>query len=157
MDKISNVEIAGFYLQKILNKEIVKDYKHTYTSLLEDGLKLQGYSNDNIEILRELDDSYDNSNMIKSLKTTKTGFYSYSKVINNEQIDSLINLVDKKIEEARDNILDVSFDINPKKIGKENIGCKYCNFNDICYMEQKDIVELKEYKNAEFLGGETDA
>ncbi len=157
MEKISNVEIAGFYLQKILNKEIVKDYKHTYTSLLEDGLKLQGYSNDNIEILRELDDSYDNSNMIKSLKTTKTGFYSYSKVINNEQIDSLINLVDKKIEEARDNILDVSFDINPKKIGKENIGCKYCNFNDICYMEQKDIVELKEYKNAEFLGGETDA
>ena len=157
MEKISNVEIAGFYLQKILNKEIVKDYKHTYTSLLEDGLKLQGYSNDNTEILRELDDSYDNSNMIKSLKTTKTGFYSYSKVINNEQIDSLINLVDKKIEEARDNILDVSFDINPKKIGKENIGCKYCNFNDICYMEQKDIVELKEYKNAEFLGGETDA
>lgn len=157
MEKINNVEIAGFYLQKILNKEIVKDYKHTYTSLLEDGLKLQGYSNDNTEILRELDDSYDNSNMIKSLKTTKTGFYSYSKVINNEQIDSLINLVDKKIEEARDNILDVSFDINPKKIGKENIGCKYCNFNDICYMEQKDIVELKEYKNAEFLGGETDA
>ena len=157
MDKINNVEIAGFYLQKILNKEIVKDYKHTYLSLLEDGLKLQGYSNDNIEILRELDDSYDNSNMIKSLKTTKTGFYTYSKVINNEQIDNLIKLVDKKIEEARDNILDVSFDINPKKIGKENVGCKYCNFKDICYMEQKDIVELKEYKNAEFLGGEIDA
>ena len=157
MEKINNVEIAGFYLQKILNKEIVKDYKHTYLSLLEDGLKLQGYSNDNVEILRELDDSYDNSNMIKSLKTTKTGFYSYSKVISNEQIDNLINLVDKKIEEARDNILDVSFDINPKKIGKENIGCKYCNFNDICYMEQKDIIELKEYKNAEFLGGESDA
>ncbi len=157
MEKINNVEIAGFYLQKILNKEIVKDYKHTYLSLLEDGLKLQGYSNDNVEILRELDDSYDNSNMIKSLKTTKTGFYSYSKVISNEQIDNLIKLVDKKIEEARDNILDVSFDINPKKIGKENIGCKYCNFNDICYMEQKDIIELKEYKNAEFLGGETDA
>ena len=157
MEKITNVEIAGFYLQKILNKEIVKDYKHTYLSLLEDGLKLQGYSNDNVEILRELDDSYDNSNMIKSLKTTKTGFYSYSKVISNEQIDNLIKLVDKKIEEARDNILDVSFDINPKKISKENIGCKYCNFNDICYMEQKDIIELKEYKNAEFLGGETDA
>lgn len=157
MEKINNVEIAGFYLQKILNKEIVKDYKHTYLSLLEDGLKLQGYSNDNIEILRELDDSYDNSNMIKSLKTTKTGFYSYSKVISNEQIDNLINLVDKKIEEARDSILDVSFDINPKKIGKENIGCKYCNFNDICYMEQKDIMELKEYKNTEFLGGEIDA
>lgn len=157
MEKINNVEIAGFYLQKILNKEIVKDYKHTYLSLLEDELKLQGYSNDNVEILRELDDSYDNSNMIKSLKTTKTGFYSYSKVISNEQIDNLIKLVDKKIEEARDNILDVSFDINPKKIGKENIGCKYCNFNDICYMEQKDIIELKEYKNAEFLGGETDA
>ena len=157
MEKINNVEIAGFYLQKILNKEIVKDYKHTYLSLLEDGLKLQGYSNNNVEILRELDDSYDNSNMVKSLKTTKTGFYSYSKVISNEQIDNLIKLVDKKIEEARDNILDVSFDINPKKIGKENIGCKYCNFNDICYMEQKDIIELKEYKNAEFLGGETDA
>lgn len=60
--------------------------------------------------------------MIKSLKTTKTGFYTYSKVINNEQIDNLIKLVDKKIEEARNNILDVSFDINPKRLVKKTLG-----------------------------------
>ena len=78
-------------------------------------------------------------------------------MINDEQIEKLINLVDNKIEEARDNILNTNFEINPKKVGKVNLGCEYCNFKDICYMEPKDIVELKEYKNIEFLGGETDA
>ena len=157
MKKINNVVIAGFYLQKILNKTIIKDYKNSYQKLLEDNLKLYGYTNDNIEILKELDNNYNDSNFIKSLKTTKTGFYSHAKMINDEQIEKLINLVDNKIEEARDNILNTNFEINPKKVGKVNLGCEYCNFKDICYMEPKDIVELKEYKNIEFLGGEIDA
>jgi len=156
-NKLNNVEVAGFYLQKVLNNEIKKDYKHTYIYLKEDNLKLQGYSNSNTDILEMFDDSYESSLIVKSLGMNSKGFNHYSKVIDNEKIDKLVDIVDKKIEEARDNILDVKFDINPKRVGKDNIGCLYCEYKDICYMEEKDIIELKKYDRAEFLGGEEDA
>ena len=35
------------------------------------------------------------------------------------------------------------FDINPKKIKNKNIGCEYCSFKDICYVNNSNIVELE--------------
>lgn len=140
---LKNVEVAGFYLQKILNNEIKKDNKHTYLELKEDNLKLVGYTNDNLDILEKLDKNYENSNFIKSLKTTSKGFSSYSKMINSEEINNLINLVDDKINEARDEILNTNFKINPKKIDNKNIGCEYCEFRDVCYRKENDIVILE--------------
>ena len=140
---LKNVEVAGFYLQKILNNEIKKDNKHTYLELKEDNLKLVGYTNDNLDILEKLDKNYENSNFIKSLKTTSKGFSSYSKMINNEEINNLINLVDSKITIARDEILDTNFMINPKKIDNKNIGCEYCEFRDVCFRKENDIVILE--------------
>ena len=49
------------------------------------------------------------------------------------------------------------FDINPKKIGNDNLGCEFCKFKDICFRTEKNIVDLKEYKNLEFLGGDDNA
>ncbi len=140
---LKNVLVAGFYLQKILNNEIKKDNKHTYLELKEDNLKLVGYTNDNLDILEKLDKNYENSNFIKSLKTTSKGFSSYSKMINNEEINDLINLVDSKITIARDQILDTNFVINPKKIDNKNIGCEYCEFRDVCFRKENDIVILE--------------
>lgn len=140
---LKNVAVAGFYLQKILNNEIKKDNKHTYLELKEDNLKLVGYTNDNLDILEKLDKNYENSNFIKSLKTTSKGFSSYSKMINNEEINNLINLVDSKITIARDEILDTNFMINPKKIDNKNIGCEYCEFRDVCFRKENDIVILE--------------
>ena len=140
---LKNVEVAGFYLQKILNNEIKKDNKHTYLELKEDNLKLVGYTNDNLDILEKLDKNYENSNFIKSLKTTSKGFSSYSKMINNEEINDLINLVDSKITIARDEILNTNFIINPKKIDNKNIGCEYCEFRDVCFRKENDIVILE--------------
>ena len=151
------IEVAGFYLQKILNNEIVADSHHTYEQLKKKNLLLQGYSNDNIDILKCFDDTYTDSSVIKSLKTTQKGFYAYSKVINNDTINKLVNIVEDKIKESSDNILNAKFDINPKKIGYDNLGCEFCKFKDICYMSEKDIVNLKEYKNLEFLGGDDNA
>ena len=37
-----------------------------------------------------------------------------------------------------------------------NLGCKYCKFKDICFVTEKNIQNLKEYKNMEFLGGDQD-
>lgn len=140
---LKNVKIAGFYLQNIINKE--ND---------ENNLKLNGYSSSNKEILYKFDSSYENSNLIKSMRTKSDGdFYSYSKTLNEIEINNLIKLVDKKIEEAADNILEANFDINPKKINGINIGCEYCTFKDICFKKESDTIYLKEQDYKEFLGG----
>ena len=146
--KFKNIKIAGFYLQKILNNEINKDNNHSYLELKENNLKLQGYTNEDLNILEKFDKTYENSQVIKSLKTTSNGFSHYSKMINDEEIGKLIEIVDEKINFARDNILNGSFDINPKRLDGENIGCLYCPFIDICYRQEKDIVDIGGDDNA---------
>lgn len=152
-----NIEVAGFYLQKILNNEIVADGKNTYENLKKKNLLLQGYSNDNEEILSYFDDSYTDSCVVKSLKTTQKGFYSYSKVVNDITINKLVSLTEKKIKDSSDSILNADFNINPKRIGYNNLGCEFCKFHDVCYMNEKDIVNLKEYSNLEFLEDDENA
>ena len=91
------------------------------------------------------------------MRTKSDGyFYSYSKTLNEIEINNLIKLVDKKIEEAADNILEANFDINPKKINGINIGCEYCTFKDICFKKESDTIYLKEQDYKEFLGGENE-
>lgn len=138
---LKNVKIAGFYLQNIINKE--KD---------ENNLKLNGYSTSKKEILEQFDSSYENSNLIKSMRTKADGdFYNYAKTLNETEINSLIKLVDKKIEEAGTNILEANFNINPKKINGINIGCEFCKFKDICFKKEKDTIYLEEQDYKEFL------
>lgn len=142
---VKNVRIGGFYLQKILNNE----------KTIEDrinGLKLQGYSNSDEDILSKVDSSYKNSNIIKSMKVGNNGFYKYSKVLTDDNFDYLSSLVDKKIKETSNKILDAEFDINPKMIKGKDKSCNYCNFKDICYMRNEDIVNLEEVKD--IFGGE---
>lgn len=153
-NKLTNVEVAGFYLQKILNNEINKDYKNSYLKLKENNLKLVGYSNNDIKILNEFDPTYNDSTMIKSLKTTKNGFYTYSKVISSDNINKITNIIDNKIKENANDITNCKFDINPKRQNNDLLGCKYCKFNDICFRKEEDIVDIKEYKNLEFLESE---
>lgn len=149
--KIKNAEVIGFYLQKILNKEIVKEKGKTYEKQKKDNLKLQGYSINDEYLLEKFDSTYKDSEVIKSMKISNNGFYSYSKTISKEEISKLINLTEKNINKAFKDILDAKFDINPKRIGKSNVGCEYCKYKDICYMKEEDIVNLDEYKKLEFL------
>lgn len=149
-NKLKNVEIAGFYLQKILNNEIVKDYKNSYIKLKEDNLKLVGYSNSDINVLSKFDTTYEDSRIVRSLKTSSKGFYAYSKVIDNENIDKIVNIIENKIRENAKDIEEAKFDINPKKQKDDLIGCKFCKFNDICFRKEEDIVKIKEYKDLNF-------
>lgn len=154
-NKFPNTKIAGFYLQKILNNEISKDYKHSYEYLKEEKLKLQGYSNSDISILEQFDSSYYESKMIKGMRTTSKGIAT-KKVLNDDQINRLKEITETKIEEAIDGIINSDFEINPKRIGMDNLGCKYCQFKDICFFTEENIVNLKEYKNMEFLRSDDD-
>lgn len=150
IENFNNIEVAGIYLQKILNNEFYYESNKDYEKEKENNLKLEGYSVDDEEIISLFDHSYQNSEMIKSMKKSKNGFYSYTKLLTKKQIDNLYNLVDKKIDEARDNILDANFSINPKKMDKENT-CKYCPFIDICHRCEENFIQIKMPTDLSFL------
>ena len=142
---ISNVRIGGFYLQKILNNTKNDEEEKSM-------LKLQGYSNSDFDVLEKVDSSFIDSELIKSMKVGENGFYHYSKTISDEEIDRLYDIVDERVKNASKEILNANFNINPKKIGDEVKGCKYCKFKDICYMKNRDIVELETV--TDIFGGE---
>jgi ATP-dependent helicase/DNAse subunit B len=120
-----------------------------------DRLKLQGYSIDDTEILERFDSTFIDSEYIKSMKySDEKGFGTYSKVINAETVDNMIEFTKDKIDEVSNNILDSKFDINPKFYDKENISCKFCSFQDICYMRDSNLRYLSKVENLDFLGGE---
>ena len=126
---LRNVLYSGFYLQKFNITD--KDYR------------LIGYSNSNRDILSILDSGYDNSKIIKGMKTLKDGSFSrYTKVLGNDEINKIIDTTKEKIEEVIDNIKNNKFDINPKVDGDKNIGCDYCKFRDICFVKKKNKVMI---------------
>ena len=63
----------------------------------------------------------------------------------------MLEIVNNKVDEAIEDIQNVNFDINPKRIDNELIGCKYCKFSDICYKNEKNIINLKSQNYEEFL------
>ena len=109
----------------------------------EKDYRLEGYSNSDKDILSIMDSNYDNSKIIKGLKTIKSGeFYRFSKVLSNEEIDRIKMIVEKKILEVISNIKNNKFDINPKIDSGDNVGCEFCKFSDICFVKKKDGVVM---------------
>ncbi len=156
--EINNPTIGGFYLQKVLPANPVISLEKTIEKQKNENLLLNGYSNSDKDILKEVDNTYVNSNMIKSLGLKKDGdFYSYSKVLDNEQINKLINITNQKIEEAIDSICDAKFDINPKNDNDKNLSCQYCDYKDICFKTKKDEISINPDTKLSFLGGDLDA
>ncbi len=154
----NNYECVGFYLQRILSNEVNIEKDKTYLDIKYDNLKLSGYSIDDETDLSRFDPTYQNSEYIKSMKTTKTGFGAYSKILSNDDMNKFVDLVDRKIDSSRDKIVSANFDINPKWISddKEITGCKYCKYIDICNRKNEDIINLKKYKDLSFLNGGDD-
>lgn len=153
--KLKNIKVAGFYLQKVLNNEITVDNSHTYEQLKKKNLLLQGFSNEDLSILAEFDNSYMESNIIKSMKLKKdNSFYSYCKVLSEKEMELITNIAENKINEGAKSISNAEFVIAPKKIGKVNFGCNLCKFKDICFHTADDNVELDSLKIDDILGRE---
>ena len=146
-----NYKIIGFYLQQVLFNKFNKEEGKKLDELIKTNLKLKGYSLGNEDILSIFDKSLENSEIIHGMKLTNKGFGYYSKVLTEKQINNIYKITDSKINECINKIENALFDINPKMINNKNIGCEYCNFKDICYMTNKDIVELEDIKDLDFL------
>ena len=155
---VKEPKFVGMYLQKVLSTEQKIDEEKTLEEQKENNLKLVGYSSSDMSRLEIFDPTYEDSIYIKSMKLTKDGrFNGYTKIINDEELNHLVDIIDNKINENRDNILKGEFNINPKQIGDELVGCEYCKYRDICFRKNEDIVSLKKYKDLSYLGGEEDA
>ena len=138
--ELKNIKVVGFYLQKLFTSTL--DNSKDYETARESNLRLEGYSTDNENILSKFDTTYNDSKLIKGMKTTSKGFSTYSKVLNDEEIDSMINNTDKLINQGIDEILEGDFTINPKVIDGTNVSCSFCEYKDICYLREKDITYI---------------
>lgn len=152
-DLFNNPYFVGFYLQNIIN-EIKIDPKKSFLDQKIDELKLRGYSIDDRDALEEFDPTYRSSEYIKSMSITAKDNFDYnSKVLNEDTMKKIINFVDKKVDDARDKIIDGDFEINPKQFNGEDdiLGCSYCRFKDICFMKNEDIKYFDKNNKFDFL------
>ena len=94
--ELKNVKVVGFYLQKLFNTTL--DNSKDYDSARENNLRLEGYSIDEENILSKFDTTYNDSKLIKGMKTTSKGFSSYSKVLSEEEINDMLDNTDKLID-----------------------------------------------------------
>ena len=149
----NNYTPVGFYLQKILSKEVKIDKNVSYKEAKFKNLKLHGYSIDDEGILARFDPTYDNSKYIESMKLTKNGFSSYAKVLSKEQMKEIVNLVDNKIDNMIEDIEEAKFDINPKALSNDPgvTGCSYCPYKDICFRKNIDIEVIDKQSDLSFL------
>lgn len=150
-----NYTVNGFYLQKILNKQAL-DSKSPEEDF-KTSLKLNGYTINDEEEINQIDDTYQNSEIIKGMKLTQKGFYVYSKIITQDQISKLENIVSNNIDKTIDNILNTNFQITPKRINNENISCPYCPFKDLCFVKEDNIKDLKQTKFKDIIGDDENA
>ena len=141
-EKLKNIKFTGFYLQYILNNSLTK--KKSLQEENYDRMKLMGYSTNDRDRLAIFDSTYENSEMIHGMKLNKDGSFSrYSNTLSDIEIEEIIKLTECKIMEALEKILIGDFMINPKILDGENVACKYCKYNDICYRREEDNIYLE--------------
>lgn len=138
--KLKNTKVVGFYLQKLFTSTL--DNTKDYIEAKENNLKLEGYTIDNENIISKIDTTYTDSKLIKQMKITSKGFSPYSKVLNEEEINTIINNTNTLIDKAVEDILEANFQINPKIIDGTNVSCTYCEYKDICYLKEKDKIYI---------------
>ena len=140
-----NIKFAGFYLQNItLDNKSDEEKKKS--------LKLIGFTNTAKDILEKFDYNYMDSTVIDGIKINKDGSFSFNSMkhmLSDEDILDIIEKTREKIDETINNILEAKFDINPK-FDKENIGCEFCKFNDICFRRDSDFVNITPSTDDEF-------
>lgn len=158
-NKIKSPKFTGMFFQPILDDVLNSKKNKTYEERELEERRLTGYSINDLDILNHLDKNLENS-YIKGLEITKDNKISgkYKNSLSEEKINELLKIIEERIEDAIKDVNNSNFEINPKVLKDKNLGCEYCEFKDICYMKDKDKVELDENLMENFLGkcGEKD-
>ena len=95
-----NPIFAGFYFQKVSLGSITTTNSKDYKAVVEDKLKLKGYSTSDEDILSHFDHNYTKSNIISGMSITKNGFSRYAKLLSEEDVYNILNYTKDKIEKG---------------------------------------------------------
>lgn len=141
LESISDdIEVAGIYIQHILDLNQVYEPDKDLLEEKKKNLKLEGITFNNIDLISKFDDTYEKSQVIKSLSVTKDGSLKKSKsLMSIDERKELTDLMGNLIIKCIDNVSDGDFKINPIKIEKHADGCDYCPYKDICFRKFKDF------------------
>ena len=137
-EELKDKDVIGLYIQNILGLYNSYDPKKDLIEEKKKGLKLNGITFTDYDI-QYFDDTYDNSEIIKNLKT-KDGDFKLSKaVIDINERQNILDKATELIEGAIDKVSNGEFEIHPLKIDGKVDACQYCKYKDICYKKYKDF------------------
>ena len=148
-NKNKNYNIVGMYLQHILPSMPKRD-KKSLEEIKTAGLKLDGLTLDDKDKIKDFDDSYDKSEVIRSLETKADGEFKYkTKVITYEEQDAIYKQIKELIENCITNVFEGKYEIKPIWIKNTVDACAWCSYKDICYRrkEQYDIKYIAKDSN----------
>ena len=100
---------------------------------VQEALRMKGIVNDNVDIIRKMDDTIGKSLNIPIAfkKDGQTLDLSKSSIMNTTQFDMLESFVSEKTIDMTRQIFDGQININPYKQGTKN-ACEYCEFSAVC-------------------------
>lgn len=150
-------QIVGIYLQNIISPIINYIPDKTKLDQIDEHLKLNGYTLGNETLISEFDPTYENSEYIKSLSLTQNGFSRFAKLLTEKEFNDLGAFAEDKINEMINNINKANFKIEPKIKGTDNISCKFCKYQSICFKTEKDNKYIYPDDKLEFLRGDNNA
>ena len=147
------MKFGGGYLSHIIpNKKFDKEKNKSYDEMLREFFKYDGYTNSDMNIMRSVDNNVKDGTYLKGVKFVNGGGLhsdTFSRIISNDQYENLMNLVDKKIDEIIDKLVNCEFNIEPLFVSKCN--CEYCKYKDICFKKQYDVEKKRVPDDLNFL------
>lgn len=140
-----DTSVQGIYLQHLLSQKKVFSLGNSEPK--EQSLRLDGITFGPLENIKDMDDTYEKSNVIKGLAYDKDecDLKYGARVKTVEEKEELKLLVKDRIEECINNVSNGKFEIKPVKIEKLVDGCNFCPYKDICFKVPSDY-EIKEIK-----------
>ena len=158
---IENPRLAGAYIEHILDELKNAEPGKTYAEIEKNNNRLEGLTTKDKNMLSHIDNNYELSSFIKGIKLKNDGeFYNYSKVYTEEQFDILLTYIDENINKVIEAIENCDFKINPKRYitakPSDIIGCEFCPFKEVCFVNAKNIVILNETTMEEIIGDKSE-
>lgn len=144
-DKFKDYQIAGIYLNNVINKSITEDNKEE--SLIPDYLKLNGKTINELEIVSKIDSTIADkkSSFIRGIGIKKDGGLSAnSGLISQNEFESYKDIATNLYKEASNGIRSDRFNIYPLYISSSDNACQYCPFKDICHVKEIQFNKVQE-------------
>ncbi len=140
--------IAGLYLQHILEGLVYKKDNKDYEATKKDRLKLDGLTLDDMSVINKFIIPDNKGSILRGYQINKDGDYTYPKrILTYDDKDKLYTTIKDLLEGCINNTVDGVYDIHPIKDKKIN-ACEYCSYRDICYVREDQYIKITQEDNS---------